>query len=135
MPPRCKDLVISLSRNRLGQGCIPLCWTKCMPGSVSTVFSRGAEPCLLNCVDRFLDTNLFIVNKLEAQWKESAWACNIQPDDDELEDDQDEDYADGTFLRHRKSPSRSTISPFLFQFPHTPAHLVYVLQSSIILFQ
>ncbi|KIO25223.1 hypothetical protein M407DRAFT_25446 [Tulasnella calospora MUT 4182] len=49
-----------------------MCWTKCITGSVSTRFSRGEESCLLNCVDRFLDTSLFIVNKLEAQRKESA---------------------------------------------------------------
>jgi len=42
-----------------------MCWTKCVTGSISTRFSRGEESCLTNCVDRFLDTSLFIVKKLE----------------------------------------------------------------------
>ncbi|KAG9032738.1 Mitochondrial import inner membrane translocase subunit tim8 [Tulasnella sp. JGI-2019a] len=44
-----------------------MCWTKCITGSVSTRFSRGEESCLVNCVDRFLDASLFIVNKLQSQ--------------------------------------------------------------------
>jgi len=41
------------------------CWNKCVTGSISTRFSRGEEACLVNCVDRFLDTSLFIVKKLD----------------------------------------------------------------------
>jgi import inner membrane translocase subunit TIM8 len=36
-------------------------------GSISTRFSSGEAYCLQNCVDRFLDTSLFIVKKLEEQ--------------------------------------------------------------------
>ncbi|KAG8933565.1 Mitochondrial import inner membrane translocase subunit tim8 [Tulasnella sp. 419] len=42
-----------------------MCWTKCVTGSISTRFSRGEESCLQNCVDRFLDSSLFIVKKLD----------------------------------------------------------------------
>ena len=40
---------------------------RCITGSVSTRFSRGEESCLMSCVDRFMDTSLFIVRKLEEQ--------------------------------------------------------------------
>ncbi|KAF8338169.1 Tim10/DDP family zinc finger-domain-containing protein [Cantharellus anzutake] len=42
------------------------CWDKCITGSVSTRFARGEEKCLVNCVGRFLDTSLHMVNRLEA---------------------------------------------------------------------
>ncbi|CAE6377820.1 unnamed protein product [Rhizoctonia solani] len=44
-----------------------MCWTKCITGSVSTRFSSSEAYCLQNCVDRFLDTSLFIVKKLDEQ--------------------------------------------------------------------
>ncbi|KAM0755739.1 hypothetical protein T439DRAFT_320453 [Meredithblackwellia eburnea MCA 4105] len=44
-----------------------MCWDKCITGSISNRFSRGEEGCLVNCVDRFLDTSLFIVKSLEAK--------------------------------------------------------------------
>ncbi|TFY64205.1 hypothetical protein EVG20_g6024 [Dentipellis fragilis] len=43
------------------------CWDKCVTGTPSTRFSRGEESCLANCVDRFLDTSLYLVKQLEAQ--------------------------------------------------------------------
>ncbi|KAG0658412.1 hypothetical protein C6P46_005775 [Rhodotorula mucilaginosa] len=35
------------------------------PGAPGARFSRGEEACLSNCVDRFLDSSLFIVKSLE----------------------------------------------------------------------
>ncbi|WFD02765.1 Mitochondrial import inner membrane translocase subunit tim8 [Malassezia obtusa] len=43
------------------------CWDQCVKSSISTSFGRGEEACLANCVERFLDTSLFIVKKLESQ--------------------------------------------------------------------
>ncbi|WFD36039.1 Mitochondrial import inner membrane translocase subunit tim8 [Malassezia cuniculi] len=43
------------------------CWDQCMTGSIGARFGRGEEACLSNCVERFLDTSLFIVKKLESQ--------------------------------------------------------------------
>ena len=42
---------------------------RCITGTVSGRFSRNEESCLVNCVDRFLDTSLFIVKKIEEQNK------------------------------------------------------------------
>ncbi|KAI0047801.1 hypothetical protein FA95DRAFT_1491972, partial [Auriscalpium vulgare] len=44
-----------------------MCWDKCITSTPSTRFSRGEEGCLANCVERFLDTSLFIVNKIQEQ--------------------------------------------------------------------
>jgi import inner membrane translocase subunit TIM8 len=41
------------------------CWDKCVTGTPSTRFSRGEETCLANCVDRFLDTSMFMVKQIE----------------------------------------------------------------------
>lgn len=40
---------------------------RCVTGTPSTRFSRSEEGCLANCVDRFLDTSLFMVKKIEEQ--------------------------------------------------------------------
>ncbi|PWN99754.1 putative TIM8-translocase of the mitochondrial inner membrane [Tilletiopsis washingtonensis] len=40
------------------------CWDKCVKSAPGTSFARGEEACLANCVDRFLDTSIFIVNKV-----------------------------------------------------------------------
>ncbi|KAJ7275311.1 hypothetical protein B0H12DRAFT_980249, partial [Mycena haematopus] len=45
-----------------------ICWdkrvvlelTRCVTGTPSTRFSRSEESCLSNCVERFLDTSLFV---------------------------------------------------------------------------
>jgi len=42
------------------------CWDKCIAGSVSNRFARGEEACLENCVNRFYDTSVILVNRLEA---------------------------------------------------------------------
>ncbi|TDL28354.1 hypothetical protein BD410DRAFT_780850 [Rickenella mellea] len=44
-----------------------MCWDKCITGTPSTRFSRSEESCLTNCVERFLDTSLFMVRKIEEQ--------------------------------------------------------------------
>lgn len=44
-------------------------FARCITGTVSGRFSRSEESCLVNCVDRFLDTSLFIVKKIEEQNK------------------------------------------------------------------
>ncbi|CAB4484645.1 hypothetical protein RhiirA5_266810 [Rhizophagus irregularis] len=41
-----------------------LCWDKCI-NKISNKIDRGEETCLTNCVERFLDTSLFIVKRLE----------------------------------------------------------------------
>ncbi|KAF4572729.1 Mitochondrial import inner membrane translocase subunit tim8 [Pleurotus pulmonarius] len=43
------------------------CWDKCITGTPSTRFSRGEESCLANCVERFLDTSIYLVGRLEEQ--------------------------------------------------------------------
>ncbi|EIN13554.1 hypothetical protein PUNSTDRAFT_109751 [Punctularia strigosozonata HHB-11173 SS5] len=44
-----------------------MCWDKCVTGTPSTSFSRSERSCLENCVDRFLDTSMFMVRKVESQ--------------------------------------------------------------------
>jgi len=44
-----------------------LCWDKCITGTPSTRFSRGEETCLSSCVERFLDTSIFLVKRIEQQ--------------------------------------------------------------------
>lgn len=51
----------SLSRNIL-----TLC-ARCITSTPSTSFSRSEQGCLANCVDRFLDTSLFMVRKIEQE--------------------------------------------------------------------
>ncbi|KAI9476004.1 MAG: Tim10/DDP family zinc finger-domain-containing protein [Benjaminiella poitrasii] len=40
------------------------CWDKCI-SKINNKLDRSEESCLANCVDRFLDTSLFIVKRLE----------------------------------------------------------------------
>ncbi|KAH7107014.1 Tim10/DDP family zinc finger-domain-containing protein [Auriculariales sp. MPI-PUGE-AT-0066] len=44
-----------------------MCWDKCITGSSFGRFSSKEESCLNNCVDRFLDTSLFMVKKLSGK--------------------------------------------------------------------
>ncbi|KAL1411712.1 Mitochondrial import inner membrane translocase subunit tim8 [Vanrija albida] len=39
----------------------------CITGGISSKFSKSEASCLENCVDRFLDTSLFIVNTIQNQ--------------------------------------------------------------------
>jgi len=43
------------------------CWKTCITGSISSKFSRSEASCLENCVDRFLDSSLYIVKQIESQ--------------------------------------------------------------------
>ncbi|KAI0082187.1 hypothetical protein K474DRAFT_1634141 [Panus rudis PR-1116 ss-1] len=43
------------------------CWDKCITGTPSSSFSRYEQGCLANCVERFLDTSLFLVKRIEEQ--------------------------------------------------------------------
>ncbi|WWC91009.1 uncharacterized protein L201_005949 [Kwoniella dendrophila CBS 6074] len=42
-------------------------WNTCITGSISSKFSKSEAQCLENCVDRFLDSSLFIVKQIESQ--------------------------------------------------------------------
>ncbi|KAL4069495.1 Tim10/DDP family zinc finger-domain-containing protein [Scleroderma citrinum] len=44
-----------------------MCWDKCITSTPGSRFARGEEGCLANCVERFLDTSLFIVNQVQRQ--------------------------------------------------------------------
>ncbi|PWN90066.1 putative TIM8-translocase of the mitochondrial inner membrane [Acaromyces ingoldii] len=44
-----------------------MCWDKCVTSSIGSRFGRGEEACLANCVERFLDSSLYIVKRLEEQ--------------------------------------------------------------------
>ncbi|KAG1755080.1 Tim10/DDP family zinc finger protein, partial [Suillus paluster] len=44
-----------------------MCWDKCVTGTPGSSFARKEESCLLNCVDRFMDTSLFIIKTIEGQ--------------------------------------------------------------------
>jgi hypothetical protein len=39
----------------------------CITGGISSKFSRTEASCLENCVDRFLDSSLYIVKQIESQ--------------------------------------------------------------------
>ena len=41
-----------------------ICWDKCIDKPVSKLDSKS-ESCLVNCVERFLDTTNFVVNRLD----------------------------------------------------------------------
>ncbi|PUU80558.1 Tim10/DDP family zinc finger-domain-containing protein [Tuber borchii] len=43
-----------------------LCWTKCITGKISsTTIDRSEESCLVNCVNRFIDSQKAIVGQLD----------------------------------------------------------------------
>ncbi|KAF9068014.1 Tim10/DDP family zinc finger-domain-containing protein [Rhodocollybia butyracea] len=42
-----------------------MCWDKCITGTPSTRFSRSEESCLNNCVNRFLDSSIFLVKQIQ----------------------------------------------------------------------
>ncbi|CDS03774.1 hypothetical protein LRAMOSA01175 [Lichtheimia ramosa] len=41
------------------------CWDKCI-SKINNKLDRSEEACLANCVERFLDTSMFIVKRLES---------------------------------------------------------------------
>ncbi|KAI6134017.1 Tim10/DDP family zinc finger-domain-containing protein [Pisolithus croceorrhizus] len=44
-----------------------MCWDKCITSTPGSRFARGEESCLSNCVERFLDTSIFIVTQVQRQ--------------------------------------------------------------------
>jgi import inner membrane translocase subunit TIM8 len=42
-----------------------LCWDRCITGKIGSSLSSSEKSCLGNCVDRFLDTSLLVVKRLE----------------------------------------------------------------------
>ncbi|KAF5382885.1 hypothetical protein D9757_006354 [Collybiopsis confluens] len=42
-----------------------MCWDKCITSTPSTRFSRGEESCLYSCVDRFLDSSIYLVKQIQ----------------------------------------------------------------------
>ncbi|XP_063791662.1 mitochondrial import inner membrane translocase subunit Tim8 A [Pseudophryne corroboree] len=48
-----------------------LCWDKCMEKPGPKLDSR-CEGCFVNCVERFIDTSQFILNRLEETQKSRA---------------------------------------------------------------
>ena len=45
-----------------------LCWDKCIDKVPNRMDSK-TEQCFVNCVERFMDTSTFIVNKLSSMGK------------------------------------------------------------------
>jgi len=43
------------------------CWDTCVTGAPSTKLDRRTETCVVNCVERFIDTSNYIVNRLEKE--------------------------------------------------------------------
>jgi import inner membrane translocase subunit TIM8 len=41
-----------------------MCWDKCI-GQIGSKLNGTEKSCLSNCVERFLDTSIFIVNRLK----------------------------------------------------------------------
>ena len=41
-----------------------ICWDKCLD-KVGTTMDGRTEKCLVNCVERFLDTTNFVINRFE----------------------------------------------------------------------
>lgn len=44
-----------------------MCWDKCITSTPGSRFARGEEGCLSNCVERFLDSSIFIVTQVQRQ--------------------------------------------------------------------
>ena len=42
------------------------CWDTCLPGNPGTKIDSRTENCIKNCVERFLDTSTYVVNRLES---------------------------------------------------------------------
>lgn len=42
-----------------------VCWDRCMTGKLGNRLSGSEETCLQNCVERFLDTSIYVLKQLE----------------------------------------------------------------------
>ncbi|XP_074650062.1 mitochondrial import inner membrane translocase subunit Tim8 A-like [Tubulanus polymorphus] len=51
--------------NQLVHGIADECWELCMPDRPGNKLDRKTESCLTNCVERFLDTTNYVVNRME----------------------------------------------------------------------
>ena len=49
----------------LVHGLTERCWDACMVDKPSTRLDYRTQACLTNCVERFLDTSNFIINRME----------------------------------------------------------------------
>ncbi|XP_042196566.1 mitochondrial import inner membrane translocase subunit Tim8 A [Callorhinchus milii] len=56
---------------QLVHGLSEMCWDKCMDKPGPKLDSR-TEACFVNCVERFIDTSQFILNRLEQTQKNKA---------------------------------------------------------------
>ena len=43
------------------------CWDTCVTGAPGAKMDRKTETCIVNCVERFIDTSNYIVNRLEKE--------------------------------------------------------------------
>jgi import inner membrane translocase subunit TIM8 len=43
------------------------CWDTCVSGAPGQKLDRKTETCVVNCVERFIDTSNYIVNRLEKE--------------------------------------------------------------------
>jgi import inner membrane translocase subunit TIM8 len=43
------------------------CWDTCFTGAPGQKLDRRTETCIANCVERFIDTSNYIVNRLEKE--------------------------------------------------------------------
>jgi len=43
------------------------CWDTCITKAPGAKLDRGTETCIVNCVERFIDTSNYIVNRLEKE--------------------------------------------------------------------
>ncbi len=43
------------------------CWELCVHGTPGQKLDRKTEACLTNCVERFIDTTNYVVNRLEKE--------------------------------------------------------------------
>jgi import inner membrane translocase subunit TIM8 len=50
------------------------CWDVCMDGKPSSRLDGRTESCLKNCVERFIDTNVIVTQRLEKKASEIASA-------------------------------------------------------------
>lgn len=41
------------------------CWDTCVQGAPGSRLDRKTESCIVNCVERFIDTSNYIVNRLD----------------------------------------------------------------------
>jgi len=53
--------------------------SRCITSTPGSRFARGEESCLANCVERFLDTSIFIVNQVQRQQQQLLQSHEAPP--------------------------------------------------------